>query len=483
MLWLEKCLISITLITAKHFFLLSHVKLTYLFPQPGISRMKLINQLWAFFASVQLAILTLSSIAITSIIGTLIPQGEPYAVYVEEFGANTALFLKILDIPSMYSSWWFYGLLALLSVNLIICSLDRFPAVWRIITSDNLTVPLDRIEKMSSFHQWSISPERMLNINIHEIFAAFGGKCETRKFGEHTLFFSQKGRWSRIGVYLVHTSVLVIFIGAIIGHFFGFKGTVMIPELRSTDKIFTSSDSRPIDLGFTIRCDSFGLEFYDNGMPKEYKSSLTILENGVEMVKKDIKVNSPLTHRGITFYQSSYQAHEEFVIQITETANGESRDFSVPFQQQISWSEKGLRFGIINVEAAGQRVLRAKIWLKAGANEAITRWLTNNETIPISEGGKNYSLKAKQLYSTGLQVAKDPGIWIVYIGCGLLMVGLYMAFFLSHKRIWLYQQITNDRGLVYLAGSSSKNKPAFLILFSRLQDLVDQSISQHNKKS
>lgn len=442
--------------------------------------MKLFNQLWAFFASVQLAILILCSIAITSIIGTIIPQGEAHSVYVDKFGAKTATFFQILDIPTMYSSWWFFGLLGLLSVNLIVCSLDRFPTVWRIVTADNLAVSPERIEKMSFSRQWPTSVDRVNNIDWQAVLTSCGWRCEMKHFEQISLFFHQKGRWSRVGVYLVHMSVLVIFAGATIGHFFGFKGSIMIPELRSTEKVFSHPNSTPIDLGFVIRNDSFAIEFYSNGMPKEYRTSVTILENGREILQKDIKVNSPLTHRGITFYQSSYQGHREFLAQITDTATQERREFSLPFQEQISWDDKNLRLGIINVEASGQRALRTKIWCKVGEEPAISQWLTDNETLPITSGNKIYSLKVKQLYSTGLQVAKDPGVWVVYAGCGLLLLGLYMAFFLSHRRIWLCQQITATGVRVYLAGSTNKNKPAFAKVFARMEECVNRTLLDHS---
>ncbi len=94
--------------------------------------MTLLTQIWDFFSSVKLAIFTLCTLAATSIIGTLIPQGESAAFYVNNFGPKTAHFFQILDIPNMYYSWWFLGLLGLLSTNLIICSLDRFPQYGRL---------------------------------------------------------------------------------------------------------------------------------------------------------------------------------------------------------------------------------------------------------------------------------------------------------------------------------------------------------------
>jgi cytochrome c biogenesis protein len=444
--------------------------------------MKLIDQIWAFFASVQLAILTLCSIAVTSIIGTIIPQGEPYTFYVTKFGVKTATLFQILDIDKMYSSWWFYALLGILSINLIICSLDRIPSVWRIIIADNLAISLDRIEKMTSLRRWELPQENLNSLDWQAILSICGWNFQTRNFEQGTLSFSQKGRWSRFGVYVVHVSILIIFLGAIVGHFFGFKGSVMIPEMRSTEKIFSSPDSKPIDLGFTIRCDSFGIEFYDNGMPKEYRSGLTIIENGREISQKDIRVNSPLSYRGITFYQSSYQGHQEFLLQISKIDSGETRQFSLPFQQQMSWDEKNLQFGIINAEATGQRALRSKLWLKAGDDPAITQWLADGEGFSFTSGGEKYFIKTKQLYSTGLQVAKDPGVWIVYFGCGLLLLGLYMAFFQSHRKIWLYKHVSAATTVIYFAGTANKNKAAFAKTFSRLASLVDQTICPHDEQ-
>ncbi|MCW5199667.1 cytochrome c biogenesis protein ResB, partial [Desulfobulbus sp. F1] len=64
-----------------------------------------------------------------------------------------------------------------------------------------------------------------------------------------SLLFAQKGGWTRYGVYVVHISILIILLGAVIGSptvakkifknpQFAFKGGVLLPELRSTERIF-----------------------------------------------------------------------------------------------------------------------------------------------------------------------------------------------------------------------------------------------------
>lgn len=268
----------------------------------------------------------------------------------------------------------------------------------------------------------------------------------------------------------------MIFAGAIIGHFTGFKGSVMLPELASTKTIFSSKDQQSIALGFEVRCNRFFIEFYDNGMPKTYLSDLTILEDGKEILTRDIEVNTPLTYKGITFYQSSYQGYQEFIVDIKEIGSNEQQSFVVPFQQRTSWPEKDIHFGIINADALGQTVTRAKIWFRDGENQAVTTWLADNSSTTINSADRSFEVSVKQMYATGLQVAKDPGVWIVYLGCALMLLGLYMAFFVSHRRLWLLVTIDGSTADVSLAGNTNKNRQGFSRQFRQLEETLDSKL-------
>jgi len=440
--------------------------------------MNILNQIWDFFASVRLAIFTLIALAVTSIAGTIIPQNEPLQFYIQNFGPKTAQFFHILDLHQMYYSWWFLGLLGLLSANLVVCSIERFPSVWKIIHANNYSTNKNKLMKMPNAVVWkqkqtaSFSPE---TITSH--LKKQGWNMQTRNTVDGQLFFAQKYRWSRIGVYLVHTSILIIFAGAIVGHFTGFKGSIMLPEQQSSPVAYSYKTSKPLQLGFDIRCDFFSIEFYPNGMPKEYQSKLTVIENGNEVLTKTIEVNDPLTYKGITFYQASYQGYQNFIIGFQEAGSDNMHSFSVPFQKQSNWEEENIRFGIVNAEAIGQRVARIKTWIKAGEQPAVTEWLGEGEKMTVSAGTKTYEVTAKQMYATGLQVAKDPGVWIVYLGCGLMILGLYLAFFLSHKRLWLLftDAGTTEPATAILAGVANKNKPVFTREFEKLKNIIEAS--------
>jgi cytochrome c biogenesis protein len=70
-------------------------------------------------------------------------------------------------------------------------------------------------------------------------------------------------------------------------------------------------------------------------------------------------------------------------------------------------------------------------------------------------------LEIKKAHYTGLQVKKDPGVWIVISGFVLLLIGLTATFYTSHRKIWLWMGPTEAGGKVLVAGKSSKNSLAF----------------------
>jgi cytochrome c biogenesis protein len=58
--------------------------------------------------------------------------------------------------------------------------------------------------------------------------------------------------------------------------------------------------------------------------------------------------------------------------------------------------------------------------------------------------------------STGLQIKADPGIPMVYLGFGLLMVSVLMSY-ASHSQIWVLE--ADNR--LYLGGKTNRAKVVF----------------------
>lgn len=424
------------------------------------------NPLWNFFASVKLALFTLFVLAVASIIGTIVPQREMAGRYVELYGPEVAKFFQLLDIQDMYNSWWFVSLLVLFCVNLVVCTIERLPHIWRVVTLDNLaTTTIDRLGKMAMRRSFGtqVASEQAGGI-VRQIMQGSGWKLSQADKEGGTLFFSQKGACTRLGVIIVHVSILVIFAGSLIGSFYGYKASVLIPEGGATDQVYQSNDEHTaIPLDFIVRCDDFQLTYYDTGMPKEYRSGLAIVKDGKEVYTKSIVVNDPMQYGGLTFYQSSYQPVEgQLSAQMTnETTKAEQKFYMLP-QQEKKWDSEKVSFGIVAI--SGPDVMQRfqyKIWFSDDKADPAEFWISEGGTARIKRPDTTYLFSAKPRFATGLQVVKDPGVWTVYTGCILMILGLIVIFYMSHRRIWIFVSNDGTKTSILVSGMSNKNKIGF----------------------
>lgn len=440
------------------------------------------NALFALFASVQLTLFLLFLLASTSIIGTIIPQNNPAAFYVERYGSKLARFLQLLDIPDMYNSWWFLGLLALFAVNLIVCSADRIPQVIRQVRRDGLSIAPEQLTKLPLQSEQRLAASvQTAAAKVTTLLQKHGWRARKtpREPGQIQMICAEKGKWSRFGVYVVHCSILIILAGALLGSsavarkvfqdpLYAFKGSIMLPEGETTGHVFAHKDGERLELGFALRCDDFTVAYYGNGMPKTYRSRVTVLEHGSPVQSAEIEVNRPLTYRGVTFYQSSYHPLQDYQVTLKKQGGNAETTARIPVAEQIDWPEGGVSYGIINRERQGEVTRRLKIWFTDNQGEPSVFWLHASQEAAIERPSGTYLLTIQQRYATGLQATKDPGVWLVYGGCLLMLAGLYIAFFLSHRKIYVRIQPEKTGCHLLFAGDANKNKVGFEQYFLKL---------------
>ncbi|MBU5615209.1 cytochrome c biogenesis protein ResB [Geomonas azotofigens] len=439
------------------------------------------QEVWDFFCSLKLSIFLLIGLALVSIIGTVIQQG-PQREYLATLSETKIRLYSALGFFDMYHSWWFILLLYLLTLNLICCSIKRLPRVWKVV-SEPVLVMDDNFEKsLANVKDLKLkgSKEELKERMAAFLRTEFAAPVITESNGEYHLF-AQKSPWCRLGVYVVHLSIIVIFIGALIGSFAGYKAYTNIPEGGSVSQVQTQS-GKMIPLGFDVRCEKFSVSFYDTGAPKEFRSVLTVLENGQPVPgfqNRPIIVNDPLTYKGITFYQSSYgQSDEGSLYHITVR----DRKGGAPVKLNARQGERvalpgGAFLSVMEATMDVRPFMRgfdgpgAQVeFTPAGGNPQPFVILSDKyESFNAQHGGDLLITfdGMDQKFYTGLQVAHDPGVWVVWFGCFLMVVGICMAFFMSHKRVWA--RVT-DSG-VTLGGSASKNPAGFEICFD---DLVEK---------
>ncbi|HIC92056.1 MAG TPA: hypothetical protein EYP21_08395 [Syntrophaceae bacterium] len=241
-------------------------------------------------SSVRLTVFLLIALAVASIIGTVIPQNQPPSTYIRQFGDTAYGILNRLQFFDMYHSLWFILLLGTLTVNLLTCSIRRFSSTWYVITRKNIRPSDSLLNSLSQ--KGEIVTTRALE-DVKEVCqrylsARFKRPIVTENQGTWYLF-ADKGRYTRLGVYVIHLSVILILIGGLIGLLFGFRAHVNIVEGGTADKIYLRDNPEGRSLSFVIRCDDFDITYYDTGQPKEYRSIITVLDGEKEVLKKAIR--------------------------------------------------------------------------------------------------------------------------------------------------------------------------------------------------
>ena len=410
--------------------------------------MKNSNPVWKFFVSVKLTVFLLLALAATSIIGTVVPQNADPDIYFHKFGPFLFRLFQVLDIFDMYHAWWFQLLLFLLIANIVVCSIDRLSATWKLVFPKKPTFNLSRFENQKKKEPFTVDESPG---DLEGRYTAYAAKKFSRQQVDKTdngfVVFAEKMRWTRLGVYIVHFSIILLIVGAIIGSLFGFQGFANIPEGESVDQVRLRNNGRVIPLGFTIRNDDFNIRFYDTGAPEEFRSSLTILENGKEKVKKDIIVNDPLRYKGISIFMASYgemapekeSTHnismENIHLNFTIKASGMVYKRKVELNKPVMIPEGHGTFTLTQFNPAadfrGQNIGAALVGtFTPTQGEAVDVLLPlhfpnfdkmrRGEVIisVADQKQETFSPMKKEdvRYYSGLEINKDPGVWVVYSG-------------------------------------------------------------------
>jgi cytochrome c biogenesis protein len=549
------------------------------------------DKIWNFLSSVKLTVVVLLTLAATSIVGTLIPQNNPPDWYYHAYGETLFKLVDFLHLHDMYHSGWFRFLIMALAVNIIVCSVNLFPKTWKIVRIDKPKFKPDSFRKLKTAKTYKTAQSVDALMPAYEAVLAKRFRYHrVESAGRGACIYAESGRWTRLGVYAVHASIVFLLVGALVGSFFGFDGYVNIGEGEAVNVVRMRNSDEVQLLDFEIRCDDFDVSFYDNGAPREFRSSLAIVEDGKTVHRKDIIVNDPLRYKGINMFQSSYGKlpPQSVVLRVIDPSTGKIDELQMVMGEQLAlpgdrgslvinefkesyhyrghqlhdtflgvWTPReGMpvdivmpypfpEFDLANSEevqriSAFQATSRAvsdelpeKITLSFVSKESgmvYNLTVKSGEAVDIPEGlGTFRVLEMTQTYKfqgqpigeavvgslkktsgeketvvlpvrfekfdrmrqgdvfisvvdfnhggaepavpvvlavsefqdrhyTGLQVTKDPGIWLVYAGFIFMIAGCYITFFTSHQRVYIEVAGASNTSTVIVSGRANKNK-------------------------
>lgn len=380
-----------------------------------------VEKVWDIFSSMKTGLILLGIVALVSGIGTLIPQES-----MDPEGARAVSEIwRALGFTHLYTSVWFQFLLGILCINLIVCSVQRFGGIYN--QTFHPTAP-KTVGNVPSQIQTKIQVNNTEEIQstIQNVFHRKGFRVITQEQDGAWSFIAQKRRWGNWGSFITHLSFVILILGALVGSLSGFKGTFMagVGETVPIQSIELSKGK--VTENFSIKINSAEDRILENGERDNWYTDLSILESGKEVARQTISVNHPMTYKGVTFYQSSFAAGAKFTVDM----NGEK----IPVVLQNRGGNYFMAPGtdLFLIVAAMKADPKAPVVLyqvyKGMTQQPIKMGQLN---LGQSENIENtYTLTFDGLANyTGLQVKKDPGVTIVWIGSALLMLGLILSFY------------------------------------------------------
>ena len=443
-------------------------------------------------SNLRTGVILLISVGLASALGTFIlqrPATDPEKL-TRAYSPATLLWLDRLGLTDIFHTWWFLTLLGLVSLSIILVSIDRFPNAWRFYA---------RPYRKTDSHFRSALPNKIeLPISNTEdgLNAAERGLKKSGWPVERIAdriepsLYSERHRFSVMAVYLVHASLLLIFAGGIIDGVFGFSGFMALQKGQTSNTIELRTGGTK-QLPFAVKCNGAGQENYADGSPKRWWSKLSVVENGQDVATKEIVVNDPLIHNGLRFYQASFGTTGkldglkvavtpekgvpgEMTLTMNQPAQLDSNttvtlaeyipDFFVRDNQIFKRSDDpvnpAFRLQVKNT-ATGED---AKLWMFPAYNAAAQGEATSYKFEYRDMQMANY---------TGLEVSHEPGQWLVWGGVLLMGAGLFVAFYLVHMRVWI-AAVTDARGnlVLWIGGQANKNRDRFEQEFNELVDNI-----------
>jgi cytochrome c biogenesis protein len=426
--------------------------------------------------SARLAIALFFILAILSIFGTLIPQGQPIDFYLMKYGQSLGKLIHFFQLDDAYHSHWYIATLFLFMLNLTICSLNRLPFTIKLYKRNPAEV---KVEALPNKIQFQVSNP------LEKITSFIENELRFTKIKDD-LYYKRENSLAHFSVYVVHFSLIVIIIGALVGAILGYRGNMSILEGEESNK---------------ERLNQFILETYPNVMPKEYISNVTIID-GNKTIDAIIKVNAPIKYKDVTFYQASYDVIPVFAFKfkinnkVYETNLSKLEPFTTEDGLSIAITDYGQAHGLIFVklwildekEEEERQVLA--IMGSLGMQNALelpnmlcfggAQGMFPCNTVEVGKHVIEAKLKdvASEIYVTGLQAKKDPGVFIVYVGFILMMLGLFFVYYFEPRIYWIYLTPKEDLVEISLGAYAKRDRAGIKIRLQELEDKIKEK-AQH----
>ena len=421
--------------------------------------MKALLRLVGWISDLRVAIMLLLVIAVTSGVGTAIPQREPADLYHRLYDPQPWLGLLngdgvlALQLDHVYSSGWFLGLLAWLALALLLCSWRRqWPALQAAMRWIDYSTPR-QLSKLSVAETLSTNSPKASLDQLAGLLQRQGWQIQRHD----DRLAARKGLLGRVGPLLVHAGMVVLMLGAAWGALGGQRAEQYLAPGRSLELMDSRGSSQ-----LTLALDHFSIQRDPAGRPEQFTSQLRILEgdgSGGSLLKQaEISVNHPLRFQGVTLYQADW-ALATISLQL-----GKSPLLELPLQSFPQLGEQ--IWGIVlPTRPDGSEPVLLSLGSEQGPVEiygadgiSLARLAPGGAAVEV----KGLPIRVESvLPASGILLKRDPGVPLVYAGFAIALAGGGLSL-LATRQLWaIAEQPAGQAGQLHVAGLCNRNLTGF----------------------
>ena len=451
------------------------------------------------FSSVKLAIVLFIFLALTTLIGTILPQ-EPTvgtAEILEKYGRQKYDFFKGFGLTDVFHSWWYLALLTTLGINLIVASFKKvFPRCYLAFLWPG-ELSEENIKRLPVYCELPV--DKFISLNkVNSVLKR--NHYTTRSLGEKIVAI--RGSWHKLGASVTHVGIIILLLGSTISVVTGFNGIVQLKEKegfylvnlgRDENQIASSEpdtwlaqiSKMPIWFGnippYYVKLNKTWRENYLTGEPKQWYSNLSVFDSKKqEVLRKTICVNDPLMVGSLDVYQSNWgrfvnvSFNNEQVVLPLEEINSDELVFlplsnDIALKLKVAQDNDKLIIKAKNTKDENKRVNDSleiySILLTKNKRDIKEKYLgkiikgNNLQVGPLNIGyfGANTV--------SGLQFKSNPGDLLIYPSVILIIIGVFIAFG-SKRQIWAAQNLLEQK--IFIGGISDRAKVFFNREFEKI---------------
>jgi cytochrome c biogenesis protein len=218
---------------------------------------------------------------------------------------------------------------------------------------------------------------------------------------------------------------------------------------RNPEFMVSEGETLPVaaEAGLALKVLDF-TDKYDpaTGRPIDYASQVVLYKDGEEILQHTVRVNDPLRYNGVTFYQAFYGASAVMTVKDAE-GNTVLEAAGVPLAYA---TDEGRKFGMVTIpgtpysaEVTGTTggtdpqikpgQVSFGIYTTGASQFSDVKVIDQGQPAQVGDLTVTFEREAQ---FTGLNVARDPGVMIVWTGALLLFFGFLVRFMVPHKRVW-----------------------------------------------